>query len=233
MPTPTFHFMGTSHLCVLLLTALLAAGMIALARTGRGGALLIIERVLALVLLLEWPANVLLSSYTEMDQTGLILPGHLCDLASIIGGIALLTRNPLLCELLYFWGLAGTMQGLLTPALQVDFPHVRFFMFFAVHVGVVVAALYVVFGVRVIPRSGAVLRATGLLAVYGLVAGIANALLGTNYGFLCEKPFAGSMADYLGPWPWYIGSMGLAALVFFTLLDIPFWKGRHKALNAG
>ncbi len=225
--------MGTSHLCVLLLTALMAAGMIALARTGRVGVLVFCERVLALVLLLEWPANVVLSSYTEMDLRGLVLPGHLCDLAAIIGGISLLTRNPLLCELLYFWGLAGTMQGLLTPALQADFPHLRFFMFFAVHVGVVVAALYIVFGARVIPRRGAVLRATGLLAVYGIFAGIVNALLGTNYGFLCEKPFAGSMADYLGPWPWYIGSMGLAALVFFTLLDIPFWKRRSREQGAG
>ncbi|MEI7956650.1 MAG: hypothetical protein WCJ66_15910, partial [Verrucomicrobiota bacterium] len=47
------------------------------------------------------------------------MPLHLCDLAAIIAGFALLTRHPLLCTLTYFWGLAATSQALITPALTV------------------------------------------------------------------------------------------------------------------
>jgi len=51
-----------------------------------------------------------------------LFPFHLCDIAAFICGFALITRKPLMCELAYFWGLAGTMQGLLTPDLNHDFP---------------------------------------------------------------------------------------------------------------
>lgn len=225
---PIFHFLGTSHVCVLALTAALAAGMILLASSRWKNTALGAERVLALLLLLEWPANVLLSAYTgELDRS-LWLPAHLCDVAAIIGGFALLSHKHLLCELLYFWGLAGTMQGMLTPELTLDFPQPRFFMFFELHMGVVIAAVYIVLGARVQPRRGAVIRAVGLLCVYAFFAGIINLILGTNYGFLCAKPFAGSLLDYLGPWPWYVGGMGAVGLVFFTMLDAPFWWMRRR-----
>jgi hypothetical integral membrane protein (TIGR02206 family) len=227
MSAPAFQFLGTSHVIVLALTAALATGMIFLKNSRWKNAAPVSERVLALLLLLEWPCNVLLSIHTGEFDRGLLLPAHLCDVAAIIGGIALLTHKPLLCELLYFWGLAGTMQGMITPALAVDFPQPRFFMFFELHMTVIIAALYIVLGARVKPRRGAVLRATALLVVYAFIAGVLNFLLGTNYGFLCEKPFVGSIASYLGPWPWYVGSMGLAGLVLFTLLDMPFWKARR------
>jgi hypothetical integral membrane protein (TIGR02206 family) len=37
------------------------------------------------------------------------------------------------------------------------------------------------------------------VAVFGL-----NLKLGSNYGYLNEKPGAASVLDLLGPWPWYV-----------------------------
>ncbi len=59
------------------------------------------------------------------------VPLHLCDLAAITAGFALITRNRTLCLLTYFWGLAGTVQGIATPAIDIGFPHPAFFSFFS------------------------------------------------------------------------------------------------------
>ena len=59
-----------------------------------------------------------------------VIPFHLCDIAAFLCGFALITRRYLLCELSYFWGLAGTLQGLLTPNLPYDFPHPVFLRLF-------------------------------------------------------------------------------------------------------
>jgi release factor glutamine methyltransferase len=40
--------------------------------------------------------------------------------------------------------------------------------------------------------------------------------------WLREKPEAGSLLDVMGPWPWYILSAAVLALLLFTLLAAPF-----------
>ena len=43
-------------------------------------------------------------------------------------------------ELTYFWGLAGTLQAIVTPDLSAGFPQLEFFMFVVGHLGIVIAA---------------------------------------------------------------------------------------------
>ncbi len=221
-----FHVFGVSHVTVLCLTLLITIAMIRSLRLKNQSGGCITERALALVLLLEWPVNFVLAWFTGTLGPNNCLPAHYCDVAAFIGGLALLTHKQELCELLYLWGLSGTLQGLITPALTVDFPNPRFITFFALHSGVVIAACYVVIGLRIKPRAGAVKRAMFWLAIYAAGAGSIDAVIGSNYGFLREKPVTGSLLDVMGPWPWYIGSLGLLALVLFTLLTLPFRK-RH------
>lgn len=224
----SFHVCGLSHVTVLFLTVLATLVMVSLCRRGQEGMLRPLERLLAAVLLLEWPCNLLISWETGNLDVNHLLPAHLCDVAALLGGWALLTKRQEPSELVYFWGLAGTAQGLLTPALGEDYPNIRFFAFFALHAGVVITALHLVIGRRITPRAGAVARAMKWLVVYAALVGLINAALGSNYGFLCDKPPNASLLDALGPWPWYIGSLGLVAWAFFTLLDLPFRRGRSR-----
>ena len=48
------------------------------------------------------------------------LPMQLCDWALFLTVASLLWRSPRCFEVAYFWGLAGTLQGLLTPAVGQD-----------------------------------------------------------------------------------------------------------------
>lgn len=225
---PTFHAYGAEHLAVLGIIVGFIAILVWLTRHGWERSARALEIALAVALLLCWPVNVLVAWQMGTLNATNSLPLQLCDLAAIIGGIALLKRGQEMCELLYFWGLAGTLQGLITPALGVSWPHPRFIMFFILHGTVVAAALQTVIGRGIIPKRGAVRRAMGWIVVYALVAGAVDFVLvhifhdNINYGFLCAKPPTASLLDALGDWPWYLLWLVGVAAVFFSLLNLPF-----------
>jgi hypothetical integral membrane protein (TIGR02206 family) len=153
-----------------------------------------------------------------------MLPMQFCDWACFAAIIALLTRNIFAFELAYFWGLAGTLQALLTPDLDFDWPDYRFILFFTSHGGLIGASLLLLWGFGFRPRPGAVWRMWAACQVY-LAATIAvNTLFDTNYGYLQHKPLNPSLMDELGPWPWYIIAMEFLALAFFAIFALPFGR---------
>ena len=62
---------------------------------------------------------------------------------------------------------------------------------------------------------------------YALVAGVADAVLPVNYGFLAAKPANASVMDFLSPWPWYIPELIAIGLASLMLYYTPFliWQG--------
>jgi hypothetical integral membrane protein (TIGR02206 family) len=159
------------------------------------------------------------------------LPLHLCDLAAFIAGFALLTERRLLCTLTYFWGLAGAIQALLTPAITVGFPHPAFVAFFVHHFAIVGAALYlpIVRGWRADqPWWKGPLTALLLGNVYLILSMGINAWLGTNFGFTAHKPVNPSLLDHMGPWPYYLLGMQGMAVVLFSLLALPVLGKKQK-----
>lgn len=226
--TATFYAFGLSHLAAVMATGLVCALMIWAARTGRLRLQRMLEYLMAGALLLTWPLSYLFYASTGTLTVDNMYPCHLCDLAALLSVVVLLTHNRFAAELLYFLGLAGTMQGMITPALTLDFPSLRYVVFFLSHGGVVATALYGVVGLRHPLRAQAKWVAWAGINIYALVVGGFNALVGSNYGFLCRKPATASLYDLLGPWPWYVGAASLLALVIFLLLDLPFMPGRHR-----
>ena len=217
------------------LTAIAAGGMIvtALLVAGRrgGNARRLSTAVLAFFNLAAYPLN-LAAWLAHGGNPALenVLPLHLCDIAAITAGFALLTKRPALCALTYFWGLAATLQALLTPALGVGFPNWPFVTFFIQHFAIVGAALYlpIVEGWR--PRQPLwidPLRVYGWSVAYLAFALAANRLLETNFGFASRPPDNPSLIDHLGPWPWYLFSMQAIAIVLFLALALPHRRARR------
>lgn len=158
------------------------------------------------------------------------LPFYLCDVVSIILGLALIFRNRRLVEIGYLWGLAGTVQGLITPTLYFSWDTIEYYAFFIQHGGVPIAALTLVFGLKLYPEKGAFKRAVIWSWCYMLGAYLFNVALNTNYGFINEKPGVGTMFDHMGPWPWYLITLQVIAFSAYWILLIPFWK-RNRELE--
>lgn len=193
--------------------------------------------LLATINLLACPLSLLAWIFVDAPKSvDNFLPLQLCDLAAIAAGLALLTRRPWLCALTYFWGLAATLQALLTPAITVGFPEPAFVMFFVQHFAIVIAALYlpVVLGWRPKrPWWRGPLEVFGFSVTYLFVVLAVNRGLGSNFAFVSHPPTNPSLIDHLGPWPWYIFSLLGLALTFFVVLALPFVNSSGRPPEVG
>ena len=223
---------GTVAAIVVIVTALLVT-----ARLRRGGWTVTAARILAIVLAGDEIAWWIYLVATHENKADLLyaLPFQLCDAAIIISAIALWTRQQLLIEVMYFWGLAGTFQALITPDIPSHFPSFTYIQYYVAHGGVVAAALFLVVGLGHWPRPRAVLWVFGVTIAYAAFVGLLDALTGADYLYLRAKPGSHTLLDVMGPWPWYIGVAGLVAVVLFLLLDAPFFflRRSRKAAEAG
>ena len=170
--------------------------------------------------------------WVKMAYLGLSLPQslplHLCGIAVFLTAYVLITRHAATYDLIYFWGLGGTVQALLTPDLPVGYPHPIYVNFFISHGAILFGISFatVIYGLR--PTWASLKRAFIALNLLALSIGCVNWLAGTNYMFLCHKPRnTSSLLDYFGPWPWYILVLEGIALVLFTLVYLP-WAVRDR-----
>jgi hypothetical integral membrane protein (TIGR02206 family) len=225
--THPFHPFSQEHFVVLGIGSAVTAGFLLAGKRG-GTSERLATALLAFINLcvygMSQAAWMTVESPKAWDN---ILPFHMCDIAAITAGFALITRRPLLCALTYFWGLAATLQGLLTPAITMGFPQLPFVTFFIHHFAVVIAALYlpIVLGWR--PKQPwwkSPLEIFGISVIYLMVILLVNRLLGSNFAFVAHPPDNPSLIDHLGPWPWYIFSLLGIALTMFLVLALPFCR---------
>lgn len=216
------------HLGALVLIAAGTAGLVVLARR-RPGAWLRWMAVALVAVELSWWAYVAAGGVPG-SELAYSLPLQLCDAAIFVAAAALWTRRQLIVELTYFWGLAGTIQALLTPDLPQHFPSYPYFQYYLAHGGVVAAALLLVIGLQIRPRHP--LEVAGLTAVYTALVGLVDLVSGANYMYLRAKPPAATLLDLLGPWPVYIAVAAAIALALLAALYAPFGVSSAATRNA-
>ena len=222
------HVMSGAYVVTLGVTILAS---VALCLTGRrrpdGAWIVLANRVLALALLtvsVEW---VWTTGFDNDWSPSVALPLALCDVATLVAAAALWWRVRLLVELTWFWGLAGSLQSLITPDVHVGFPSAEFVEYVVAHAGIAAAALFLVVGQGLAPRRRAAPRVLAITAVYTAFVGLIDGVTGGNYMYLRAKPSSTTLLSALGPWPWYVFSAVGVAVVLLTLLDVPFWAGRR------
>lgn len=219
-----FHAFGPSHWIAMALMLALSAALILASRTFRSRTFdRAVRWTLALCLLADWIAYLAMFYRNGWLTIGNVLPLNLCDWATIAVVVTLLRPNQRSFELCFFWALAGTLLASITPDLEWDFPDSRFVFFFLYHAIIIGSVLYMIFalGMRPVPRSigRVVLWTLGYVAV----AGTADWLLGTDYGFLRAKPAVATVFDAMAPWPWYIAEAFVIGLAAMLLLYAPYF----------
>ncbi|MGH7912972.1 MAG: TIGR02206 family membrane protein [Candidatus Dormibacteraceae bacterium] len=224
---------STEYVLSLAAVALAAAAVTVAARRWPGRWREVFSRALAVFLVANQIGWYVVERSTLSVQWS--LPLGLCEIGTFIAAAALWWRRPLLVEMTYFWGIGGTIQALLTPELAASnlFPTYFYFQYYVNHGGIVLAALFLVVGLGLMPRRGAVLRVAAITLGYLVVIAGVDRLTGGDYLYLRQPPPTVSLLNLLGPWPWYIASMVGLGFVVLLLLYSPFWTMRRLARRAG
>jgi len=157
------------------------------------------------------------------------VPLQLTDLATVVAAYALGSQKQWAYALTYYWGLVLSTQALISPALQgPDFPHYQFLAFWAIHLLVVWAAIYLTWGRGMRPDWRDFRFAVVVTLVWATFTFTFNSIAGTNYGFLNRKPSTASLLDVLGPWPWYIVTAATLVLILWALMTWPWMRMRQS-----
>lgn len=219
---PAFDFLGTAHLGALAFLFLLNLYLIRF-KNSSDGTKAAVRWILALIL---WGNEIAWHYWNYITGRWTIqtmLPLHLCSILVWIGAWMLVTKSYKIYEFMYFMGIAGAFQVLITPDLGIyGFPHFRFFQTFLSHGLIVTAAIYmtVVEGFR--PTWKSMIRVFVWMNLYALIIYFINNSIGSNYLMINHKPELPSILDLLPPWPVYILYMELIGVASMLLLYLPF-----------
>ncbi|MEH7379716.1 TIGR02206 family membrane protein [Bacillus sp. JJ1533] len=221
-----FHWLSFSH--VVMFGLLIVSGVLLFlfrARVKKGNS--VIRYTIAIFLLISE-----LSLYLWYVNTGVwdpidSLPFQLCSISLFLSIIMLITRSYLLFEVTYFLGIGGALQAMLTPELAYDFPHYRYFHFFLAHIAIILSSLYMLWYENYRPTLKSIWKAFAALNVIAFIVFFVNKATGGNYMFLARKPMNPSLIDFLGPYPWYILSLEVVALIMFFILYLPFLSKKN------
>ena len=214
--------MSAEHALPLVVIAALISGVLVAARRRPGPWVDHGARAIAVAVVLAevgwWVITIAQGTWTVRWS----LPLHLCEAGCFLLAAALWWRARFAFEISYFWGLGGTLPGLFTPDIPGHFPQPVFFQYYTEHGLIVLGALYLVVALRMRPARRAVLRVSVITGLYAVAVGVVDYFTQGNYLFLRNIPPTRTFLDYMGPWPWYILTLTVLAIVVFNLLYLPF-----------
>src|SRR5690349_8995467 len=140
--------LSIEHLLAVVAIAICAAALVTAAKLRPGNWTRVAGFAMAILLVgaeVGWWIYLAATGAKDADL-GTALPLQLCDAGIFIAAFALVLRTQLLVEMTYFWGLAGTIQAVITPDLPQHFPAFPYFQYYVAHGGIVVGALFLVVG---------------------------------------------------------------------------------------
>jgi hypothetical integral membrane protein (TIGR02206 family) len=224
--TRQFSPYGPSHLAVLVVFAIGSAALVWIGRRQTESQARLFGRVLAALIMAIF--SVALVYKLVQPTLAQSVPLQLCDLAELTAAYALWSQRNWAFTLVYYWGLPLSSQALITPDLNApDFPSHSFLTFFALHLLVVWAAIYLTWGHGMHPGWRSYRFAVITTLAWGAFTLVFNTIAGTDYGFLNRKPNNASLLDFLGPWPFYVLAEVVIVGAVWALMTWP-WELRRR-----
>lgn len=182
----------------------------------------LIRITIGIVLILSRVALDIWYIITDNWSVSFSLPLELCSIASLLAGIMLLTKSRFLVETIYFIGIGGALQALITPELYFGFPQFRYIQFFTDHALLILAPLLMIWFYNYKITFKSLIKSFVTINIIAAVVFVLNMLLDANYMFLSSKPNSASLLDLLGAYPVYLISLEFIVIAMFLILYIPF-----------
>lgn len=228
MPTTHVHIFSLEHLlpifvavCILFLMLILVKGK---SQKFKHNLVHGLALVISLVLISYHAYNMVIGNYSYTQD----LPLYLCSFMALIIPFFTYYRKYWMFEILVFWIIAGTLQGVVTPDISVGFPSFDYFRYWFVHLGLLVVISYVIIVLKMRPTFKSVLKSYLVFQGYIIVMLGLNYILDSNYGYLNRKPESISVLDVLGNWPVYVIKADVILLVVFLIIYFFFFLYQKK-----
>jgi len=219
IPEYPFVLFGWSHLLLILWVVLFGFIVIRMAMKGddkRKQRLRWFLMILFLVWEIEWQVwHIITDTWTAQEH----LPLHMCSIMVWVSMYGLWSGKRWVFNLMYFFGIAGAIQAIITPDAHYAFPHFRFMNTLFSHSLLVISGFWVVFIEGFRPTSRDLKNAFIVVNVYSIPVYLVNLAVGSHYLYLGAKPETASLMDYFPEWPFYypllVGILGLIMLAMY------------------
>jgi hypothetical integral membrane protein (TIGR02206 family) len=228
--TRQFSAYGASHWTVLVIFVIGSAVLVWIGRRQTESQARLLGRVLGVLTLAIF--SVALVYKLAQPSIAQSVPLQLCDLAELTAAYALWSHRKWAFTLTYYWGLPLSSQALITPDLHApDFPSHSFLTFFALHLLIVWAAIYLTWGYGMRPGWRSYRFAVITTLAWVAFTFVFNTIAGSDYGFLNRKPLNASLLDFLGPWPFYVLAEVAIVGAVWALMTWPWELKRRRQLS--
>ncbi|MDA1028436.1 MAG: TIGR02206 family membrane protein [Bacteroidetes bacterium] len=225
-PNNPFILFGTVHLTVSAVLAVIGFLLVRQGMKANESSRRRIRVGMALVFLffeIEWQVWHL---WHGVWSTDINLPLHLCSVMIWVSMYGLWFEDRRVYGLIYFLGIAGAIQAIITPNANETFPHIRFISTMITHSLLVVGGFWVVFVEKYRPTFKSALNAFLGLNAYAFVVYFINKAVGSNYLYVVDKPSVATVMDYFPEWPWYIPILEGILIVLMALMLLPFRRAK-------
>lgn len=221
---PPFELFGTAHLTALAIITLCCFSYLYFRKIWGEKERTRARWAFAIAIVVTESSLHIWSLYWGIWNIQTMLPLHMCAVLIWLSAYMLITKNYAIYEFVYFMGLGGAMQAVLTPADAAanNYPHFRLMQTTIAHGLLINIAIYmtVVEGFR--PTLQSFKRVFIWTNIYMIPVFFLNLAIGSNYIFVAGKPEFPTLLDMLAPWPWYILEIEAIAFAIFFILYLPF-----------
>jgi len=223
-----FHPFGIFHILPLLIVFCIGVIAILIAKyklQNQGQKNLIF--VLSLIPLIGYSFNLIFPTIEGDFNLQDDLPIHVCRVLAVTCPFVIWFDKRYWMGIFYFWILAGTLNANITPDVEYAFPHWSYFNYWMVHSFLIIIPLYYVFVFKMKITLKDLKNAFWMANLFLVITYFINVLLNSNYMYSRGKPPSATILDVMGPWPIYLITGQLLALVLFFVLYLPFYyKGK-------
>jgi hypothetical integral membrane protein (TIGR02206 family) len=218
---------GTQEWWLGLLFSLLYAACIGWwAKFGRSDNRRFWERIWGISILFSWLGTQFFLAHKGWWRLNNDLPLHLCGISNLMSVAVLLFKERRLFVPLFFWGIVGGLQALLTPQVTAGNHPLLIAEYYLYHTSIILVPSYMIWAhgwrIQRLDWLWALLYNNLLiLPIFGI-----NLWLGANYMYLIEPPHVDNPL-IIGQWPYYILGFEAAALLHYFFLSTLFrrhWK---------
>lgn len=215
----SFSLFSPTHLLALLVCLAVPVWVVKTGKNGPGN----MRRIIAVASLFTWLLTVLYPVFSDRFTWKESLPLHFCNLANLLGAIAVLSQKRLPRSILYFWGVVLCSWAFLTPSLSHGPAHLWFWIFWLYHLCIPVALLWILVRENYRPGFSDLRNALIVTWAFTLLLAVLDHFTGWNYGFVGPgMPLQKSPMDVLGPYPLRILWMLIIGTFLFFLAWLPW-----------